>query len=299
MYVIFGATGKVGRATVEALLEEGAAVRAVLREPAKARDFERMGCDVAVADLRDPPSMAGAMVGAEAIQVICPAAPQSEDAMATMLHSLEAIASAIKVSRPPLVLAISDYGAHLSCDTGVTRLFHAMEQRLAKAATSLILLRSAEHMENWGRLIKIVASTGVLHSMHHPLTKLFPTVSAGDIGRMSARLLLKERPAAHAPVVVHGEGPRRYSPLEIAAAMATLLGREVVAHELPRERWQETLRAAGLSESYGALIARLYDVHNAGLIDAADDPEQILYGTTDIVAALEHLLSERWSHRNN
>ena len=145
----------------------GTPVRAVVRDRSKAGHFVAFGCEIAVADLRDTAALARAIGGASAVQVICPVAAQGDDAPAEMRRSIEAIGEAVDAALPPTVLAISDYGAELSAGTGVTMLFHALEERLRRTSSRLIFLRSAEHMQNWSRLIKVAAQTGALPSLHH------------------------------------------------------------------------------------------------------------------------------------
>ena len=72
MVVVFGASGNVGRSTVAALRQAGQGVRAVVRDPDRARALVRMGCDVAVADLDDADAVRRALAGARAVQVLCP-----------------------------------------------------------------------------------------------------------------------------------------------------------------------------------------------------------------------------------
>ena len=85
---------------------------------------------------------------------------------------------------------MSDYGAELESGTGITMLFHAMENHLKTVVENLTLLRAAEHMQNWARVLPVALSTGILPSLHHPLSKRFPTVAAEDVGRIAAELLL-------------------------------------------------------------------------------------------------------------
>lgn len=292
MFVIFGATGKVGKATITRLRAESAPVRAVLRDPAKAAPLAALGCETAFAEIGDVDAMAAAMRDATAVQLICPIEPRATEAGRQMLQSIERMAAAIDAARPPRVLAISDYGAHLTVDTGVTRLFHAMEERFRQCNAGMTFLRSAEHMENWARYLKIASQTGVMPSMHLPLTRPFPTVSAADIGDMAADLLLADEDHGPSPRIVHGEGPRQYTAHEIAAALGQLLTRSVIARELPRAEWQATLMRAGLSESYADLIVRLGDAQNKGLIGAEAGVGEIRRGRTDIAAALERFRPE-------
>ncbi|MBY5354732.1 NAD(P)H-binding protein [Rhizobium leguminosarum] len=292
MFVIFGATGKVGKATITRLRAKGAPVRAVLRDPAKAAPLAALGCEIAMAEVGDADAMALAMRDATAVQLICPIDPRAADASRQMLQSIERMAEAIDAARPPCILAISDYGAHLTIDTGITSLFRAMEERFRQCNAGMTFLRSAEHMENWARYLKIAGETGMMPSMHLPLTRPFPTVSAADIGDLAADLLLTDEDHGPLPRIVHGEGPREYTALDIAAALGQVLARSVVAHELPRANWPATLMRSGLSESYAELIVRLADAHNKGLIGAEAGVGEIRRGRTDIAVALESFRSE-------
>jgi NAD(P)H dehydrogenase (quinone) len=293
MFVILGATGKVGRATITALRKAGAPVRAVVRDRAKAQPLAELGCEIAMADMLDASAVARAIEGASAVQMICPVNPKGADAAADMQRAIESVGEALQTVPPPVVLAISDYGAEVESGTGVTWLFHVLEERLRRLSSRLIFLRSAEHMQNWARMMPVVIKTGSVPCMHHPLTKLFPTVSTSDVGAIAAELLLSPAAAADSPRIVHVEGPRRYTSLDVAEAMSSLFGRKISAHELPRTEWESTLLRAGPSESYVRLIAELFDAHNAGRIDAEPGVGEIRRGPTELVEALKPLVPAR------
>ncbi|GLS19297.1 NmrA family transcriptional regulator [Labrys miyagiensis] len=293
MFAILGAAGKVGRATVSTLRAAGRPVRAILRDPSKAAAFEALGCEVATADLHDADALARAFDGAAFVQVICPPAPRAGDAGAEMGRSIESIAKALTAVRPQATLAISDYGAEIESGTGITVLFHELEVQLRALPTEAIFLRSAEHMENWARVIRIAADSGRLPSLHHPLSKRFPTVSAPDVGRISAEILMQRQSGAATAGLFHVEGPERYTPADVAKALTTLLNREVVAFEVPRQAWHQTMLSAGLSDSGAGLVTELYDAHNRGLIDVEDGAGQVFHGTTDLVSAFQALLGRK------
>jgi NAD(P)H dehydrogenase (quinone) len=288
-FAIFGATGKVGRATVRALRERGERVRAIVRATEQTAPLADLGCEIVVGDLRDPKSIAAAITGADAVQVICPTLPQHPDAAYEMRRTVEKIAEGLRTAAPRRVVAISDYGAELVSGTGVTLIFHALEQLLAELASYVTFLRSAEQMENWGRQIPVALETGVLPSMHHPVSKLFPTVAAADVGRISAELL-REETAVASPQVIHVEGPRRYSAVDVAAAASTLSGRTITVKELPRRRWRAALEQAGISPSYANLVVDLFAAHNAGRIDAEGRIGEIRRGTTELQSVLARLI---------
>jgi NAD(P)H dehydrogenase (quinone) len=280
MFAVLGANGKAGRESVRALRNRGLPVRAVLRVRAKAQEFEALGCEIAIADLGDAAALKSAFAGAEAVQAICPVAPHAADPLAGMKAHVDAICDALAATRPARALAISDYGAELSSRTGVTLAFHYLEARLREAPTSLTLLRSCEHMQNWPRVFRAAAQTGFLPSFHHPVTKMFPMVSAMDVGLVAADLLATGGAQA-APRIVHVEGPRRYSGLDVARTLGGALEREIVARAVPRSEWIDVLVRGGLSAGYAGLVAELYDAHNAGLIDVERGATDIRRGATE------------------
>jgi uncharacterized protein YbjT (DUF2867 family) len=55
MIAIVGAAGKIGYSTSLKLREAGVPVRAILRDAKKATPLSEIGCDIALADLQDPP----------------------------------------------------------------------------------------------------------------------------------------------------------------------------------------------------------------------------------------------------
>lgn len=290
VFVIFGASGNVGLSTVTTLRNAGHSVRAVLRDARHRERFMQLGCDVAIADLTDANAIAAAIDGAQAVQILCPVPAADPDPAATMTRTIDAATAALAANPPPALLALSDYGAELEGNTGITRLFHDFEARLKTIPTRLTLLRSAEHLQNWARVLPVALGTGVLPSFHHPVGKAFPTVWAPDVGIVAAPLMLDAPEGGSGPRIVSVEGPRRVSVTAIAETLGTAAGRAIVAHALPRDTWSATLLRAGLSERHAQLIVDLYDVHNAGRIDVEADVSERVYGTTTLEEALAALV---------
>jgi nucleoside-diphosphate-sugar epimerase len=64
---VTGATGKVGGATARALLERGDGVRALVRDPARARELLPSGVDLAQGDVTEPDTVAAAVEGCDLV----------------------------------------------------------------------------------------------------------------------------------------------------------------------------------------------------------------------------------------
>jgi NAD(P)H dehydrogenase (quinone) len=290
MFVIFGASGNAGRAAATKLRAAGLPVRAVVRDKCSGADLAALGCEIVAADLNDQHSVEAALDGALAVQVLCPVVTVHAQPAQAMRHMIDVLADALAVKRPAHVLAISDYGAELAEGTGITEVFHYLEQRLLQQAkacsTALTLLRSAEHMQNWKRVAKRALETGELISFHDPVTKRFPTVAAQDIGRIAADLMTDHSVHAGTPRIVHAEGPERIDAHDVARTLAEISGRAVLAKAVPRAQRVAVLSQAGLGAAHVQLLADLYDAHNAGRIDIEAGVGEVRFGTTTLAEVL-------------
>jgi len=72
MYVIVGITGRVGGAIADSLLEQGAQIRAIVRNPEKAARWRDRGAEIAVADVDDPNALASAFDGTDGVFLMIP-----------------------------------------------------------------------------------------------------------------------------------------------------------------------------------------------------------------------------------
>jgi NAD(P)H dehydrogenase (quinone) len=290
IFAVIGASGNVGLATSSALRSAGAPVRAILRNDSKAPQLKNIGCEVAIADLQRVPSLAQALDGADAVQVIIPLSPQAADPAEDLRVSVASVIAALSQVCPKRILAISDYGAHIDYDIGMPSMFHDFEARLRELTGEKIILRSAEHMHNLGRAIPSTLTSGILSSFQPSLDMLQPMIAAQDLGLASAKLLL--RPATGEEVkVVHAEGPRRYSANDVAAALTQLSGRTIRAQSVPRSEWEKAFET--LPASLAGLLIKANEAKNqGGLVDVEPKSGVVVKGVTDLVDALRPLVSQ-------
>jgi NAD(P)H dehydrogenase (quinone) len=291
MYVIFGATGKVGGATALELRRRGLPVRALVRDTAKAHTLADAGCEIAVADLHDAGAIAEAIKGCAGVLVLSPINPTGADIAADAARITDNLAIAIARAQPAHVVPLSDYGAHHATGTGVALLFHRLEERLRQLPVATTFLRSAEHMENWTRILRAAPSSGVFRHFHQPLTKILPIVWSADVGVVAADLLTEGPAQPGTSRVVHVEGPRRYAVAELVSAAEELAGTPIAPLAVPQDQWVAALTAGrGLSESHARLIAEMYAAHNAGLIDV-EPGGAVRRGSTTLAEGFGALLS--------
>jgi NAD(P)H dehydrogenase (quinone) len=285
---IFGASGKVGGTAASEIQRRGLQARAVVRDPVKAARLAELGCEIAMADLRDTKALRTALDGANSVLVICPMTPKAPDPLTDPYRTIDTITETIAEVQPRHLVGISDYGAHHSTGTGVALIFHRFEQRLGATGVATTFLRSSEQMQNWARFIRSVTKDRVLPIFHQPRTRPLPLVSAPDVGLIAADILIEPTRESGATRVIHVEGPQRYSPNDLVDTFRDLTGNPIVGREVPRHDWASHLINVGLSEAYAELVAEMYDAHNAGRIEVEPGGE-IRRGSTPLMKAFAPL----------
>lgn len=252
-------------------------VRAVLRDDSKTALLSGIGCDIAIADLYDAEVLTKTISGAETVQVVVPPSPQATDGAQEMRNAIGSIVSALEMARPKRVLAISDYGAHVDYDIGMPTMCATLETRISHLEGHKVILRSAEHMQNWNRAIPAAIASGTLTSFPILTSTPLPIVSAPDVGKNAAGILL--RPIKDSELeVIHAEEPRRCSVDDVAAALSQLLGRKIEVAVAPREQWKKGLEH-GLSASLAELLTRENDALNKGGLIDVEPNGQVFHGT--------------------
>lgn len=284
MFVIMGATGKVGGAALEALKQRGTALRAVARDPARAQG---LGVGTVRGDASETESLAAAFTGAEAAFVMLVPPYQAQDVVAQSRVMARSIAAAVRAAGVPHVVALSSVGAHLHEGNGIVQVLHDFEAALAGAAPSLVFLRPGEFLENWAAMLPAARGAGVLPSGKLALDKRHEAVSALDVGRVAADLLLDPRPGTR---IVDLAGPAPYSALDAAAVLSRLLGKPVTAVPSSREQSVAALVAAGLGADYAAKLAELDEAINAGRLDFPPS-DDLRRGTATLDAVLQRLVA--------
>jgi uncharacterized protein YbjT (DUF2867 family) len=286
MYAITGITGQVGGVVARTLLSQGHPVRAVLRNPAKAEAWAKPGCEIAVAQMHDTGALARAFAGCEAVFILLPPVFDPDPELSRTRANVAAIRSALQAARPGKVVCISTIGAQAREFNLLTQL-GLLEQALENLDPPVAFLRPAWFMENTAWDVEPARAGAVVPSFLQPLDKPFPMVSVTDVGRVAAELLRENWSGRR---IVELEGPARVTPNEVAAALASLLGREVRMQPVPRETWEDLFRSQGMRNP--APRARMLDGFNEGWIEFEGGATGSRKGKTALHEALRGLIGQ-------
>lgn len=216
------------------MLADHLTVRAVLRDKAKAAEWNARGCDVAIAEMDDAASLAAAFKDAEGVFILPPLEFDPEPGFPKARRVIDAVTEALIQGRQAKVVCLSTIGADAPRGNLLTQCT-LLEQALGRLGLPVTFLRPGWFMENAQWDVPAARDERGLRSFLQPADKPFPMIATQDVGRTAARLLRKDRSGT---CVVELEGPAPVSPNDIARAFAAALGHPVSVEIVPRETWR-------------------------------------------------------------
>ena len=274
MFFVSGITGHVGGATARHLLAGGHAVRALARDPQKAKAWSDQGVEVRQGEFEDADTVASALEGVEGAFLMVPPmmapAPGFPEAKAVLASFREAL----RRSPPPRLALLSSVGSEQPHGLGLITPTHMMEEALGDLPMPTAFVRAGSFVENNLGLLEPAKSSGVFPSFMQPTDRPFPTVATDDIGREVARLLVA---GWTGKMTVELGSP--VSPDDLARAMGEVLGRPVRAQAVPRSDWASTLEQIGFPPGGTGAYEEMIDGLNSGWIHFGVNGTQSVPGT--------------------
>ncbi|GAB2557070.1 NmrA family NAD(P)-binding protein [Rhodanobacter koreensis] len=288
MYAIMGITGQVGSATARHLLDNGQRVRAIVRDKSKAAAWVTRGAEAAIADWSDAEALAAAFDNVEGVFAMLPAnfAPSPDFAEPRAL--VQTLTTALHRAQPPKVVALSSIGAQHERDLGLITQLHLLEQALDSLSLPRAHVRAAWFMENLRWDVSLAQREGRLASYLQPLDRAIPMVSTDDIGRTIASTLIE---TWHGRRVIELEGPRRYSPLDMAQALAAVLEHDIETVAVSREQWSARFEDEGMPAGRTGPRIAMLDGFNSGWIDFEGGATEHVLGRIPLGYVADELVS--------
>ncbi|TAJ49824.1 MAG: SDR family oxidoreductase [Herbiconiux sp.] len=274
--VVTGATGHLGRLTIDHLLARGVAASDIV---AAGRNTERLaelaanGVRTATIDFDEPATLDAAFAGADTVVLVSSSepgrrAPQHSNAIdaavrAGVTHFV--YTSAPKATTSALVLA-PDH--------------KATEEAIAVSGLPATILRNNWYNENYGATFAQAAASGVY------------AASTGE-GRVASAARTDYAEAIAAVVTTEGHigavyelsGDTAWNGTEFAAAASDALGREIVFQPLTADEESAALTAAGLDAgTVGFVVALNQNIADGTLAETSGELNRLIgHPTTTLV----------------
>lgn len=245
MIIITGATGKLGRHVVEALLSKVPAsqLAVAVRDVAKAQAFTERGIAVRRADYDAPATLRTAFEGASKVLLIS----SSEVGKREAQHK-----AAIAAAREAKVGLLA-YTSILHADRstlGLAAEHLATERAITASGLAYTFLRNGWYLENYTENLGSALAHGAILG------------SAGN-GRIAAAARRDFAEAAAHVLTTTGHeggsyelaGDEPFTMSELAAVVARVAGRAVAYQDLPVDAYRDALIGFGLPPPFAALLA--------------------------------------------
>ncbi|WP_067568592.1 SDR family oxidoreductase [Nocardia acidivorans] len=261
---VTGASGQLGRLTIEALLREGATPVAVVRDASKVADLAERGVEVREAGYDDPAALDRAFAGVDRVLLVSGNEFGSRVAQHTnVIRAAEragvellAYTSIPNVDRNELILAQEHRGT---------------EAVLDQASVPVVRLRNDWYWENYLSALPAAVESGVLYG------------AAGQ-GRVAGAARADYAEAAAKVLTTDGHGGRayelggqRHTYAELAQAISEASGKPVRYQDLPQADYAAALASNGVPAEYAAVLADADAGIAQGILDVdSGDLEKLL-----------------------
>ncbi|MGH7545982.1 MAG: complex I NDUFA9 subunit family protein [Gemmatimonadota bacterium] len=229
-----GGTGFVGGAVARALRRRGHAIRALVRDPARARDLGEQGAELVKGDIVDAPSLRDATRGCEAaihlIGIIREKGRYTFEAVHT--RGTTNVLAAAREAGVRRFVQMSALGAK-SGGTEYHRTKHEAEERVRRAGIpfailrpSLIFGRASPVVQLWLRMVRLSPVVPVLGDGRYRLQPVFVDDVAAAFVRAAERSELTDG-------VYEIAGPEVLTYDEVLDAVAQAMGKRIRKWHIP------------------------------------------------------------------
>lgn len=225
--LVTGATGTVGQHVTELLVKRGAFVRALTRNPERARAKLPEGVEIAAGDLMKPETLEDALQGVKAMFLIISSDEPNAD-----------------LNTDPQVLALAEMAGVKRVVVLVGYEEGPVEEALRASGMQWTLVKPAEFMANvlvdWGETIR---TEGVVRDFYG--NALSARVHEGDIAAIAVEALLGDSNHGRSYPLT---GPEALTRREAVRAIATAIGKDILFVELTEEEARQKWRDEGYDE---------------------------------------------------
>ena len=267
MIVVTTPTGTIGRQLVARLLQAGAPVRVIARDPARIPAETRARVEVVHGSHGDPTVVAQAFAGADSVFWLVPPDPRSPSVEAAYIDFTRPACNAIASAGVKRVVDVSALGrgTPVAAHAGNVTASLAMDDLIARTGVSFRALTLPSFMDNLLRQSEPITRQGTFFGAIDGERRL-PTCATRDIAAVAAGLLLDSSwgGQGHAAAL----GSEDLSHHDMAQIMSKVLGRKVRYQQVPLEAYKSGFVALGMSEAMAQGMTDMAAAKNAGLDNA-------------------------------
>jgi uncharacterized protein YbjT (DUF2867 family) len=235
MILVTGATGLNGKALLRRLSAQGVAVRALVRNPAKAEAIAALPhVEIVQGDMARSETLAAALRDVDRAMLISSSDPVMMDVQSNFIN-------AAKAAGVKHVVKLSGIMPELDSAFRFARMHGEIEKRLEASGMAFTHLRAGEFMPAYFRQAPNIAAKG---AMFLPMEDArIASIDVGDIAEIAAKVLTG---SGHEGKIYPLTGPEALSMAEIAEKLSAATGKPIRYVNVPPEAARQAQLAAGM-----------------------------------------------------
>lgn len=268
MILVTTSTGDIGARVVQQLLDAGAPVRVICRNPAQLPPAISARVDVVPGSHSDRTALDRALPGVTGVFWLPPGGPAHTSATEAYVEFSRPFCTALPYSDVTHVVGVSALGRGWPKPAGHVTASVRMDDMIAATAVGYRALACASLMDNLLRQATLIQTQGVFYAPV-PSELRLPHVAKHDVATVAARLLLSRTwsGADEVPLI----GPEDLSFNTMASTMSDVLGTTIQFREMTMEQFRGMMVANGTSEGMASAYVEMMTAKNEGM-DTAHRP---------------------------
>ena len=263
--LVTGATGTIGRDVAKRLSEKGVAVRAGVRDQAKAR--KQFGSNIALApfDFENEQTFSGALEGVEKVFLLPPLLPNQ-------LEVTNVFVDAAKRAGVRHIAKLSAIGVDDETRPTAIKWHGANEQHIRESGVAFTFLRPNSFMQNF--FTYFPPRNGAIYLPWGNGTASF--VDTRDIASVAAKVLTSD---GHEGKIYTLTGPATLGIAEVARILSEMTGREFKYVDVPEAAARDGMLQAGVPPWQVDLVMELHAVNKQNRWNAVTSDIEKVTGT--------------------
>ena len=235
MILVTGATGLNGKELLRVLSAGGVAVRALVRNPAKAEAIAALpNVEIVQGDMAHPETLAAGLRGVDRAMLISSSDPMMLDVQTNFID-------AARKADVKHIVKLSGIMPELDSAFRFARMHGEIEKRLEASGMAFTHLRAGEFMPAYFRQVPNITAKG---AMFLPMEDArIASIDVGDIAEIAARVLTS---SGHEGKTYPLTGPEALTMTEVAAKLSAATGKTIRYVNVPPDGARQAQLAAGM-----------------------------------------------------
>jgi uncharacterized protein YbjT (DUF2867 family) len=253
MILVTGATGLNGKQLLRVLSAKGVAVRALVRNPARAEAIAALpNVEIVQGDMAHPETLAAGLRGVDRAMLISSSDPMMLDVQTNFID-------AARQAGVKHVVKLSGIMPELDSTFRFARMHGEIEKRLEASGIAFTHLRAGEFMPAYFRQVPNITAKG---AMFLPMEEArIASIDIGDIAEIAAKVLTG---SGHEGKTYPLTGPEALTMTEVAEKLSAAAGKTIRYVNVPPEAARQAQLAAGMPPYLADALFELFSERRNG-----------------------------------